>query len=269
MGIQELLQQARDLENRKKYKDAAIMYQKIFDRDHGDVLVAARLLIIYRKLKEYPKELAVIDAALANFRQREKTIQQKWIKDHPKAAGIGRSMLRQMEKGGDETFTLGADPKAGAWLKRRALIIPKIKGYKKSAPVSSPKKIQIKKEKPPAQKLQPVKVEKPHQAPIRDIHPSLFIISLTYWVQLEKIDAAMPAHMAYLHRHYEAGDFLVSGRKVPRTGGIIIARAADRMTIEKIVKEDPFVKKELAGVDIIEFSTSQVGKNINLGIKKG
>lgn len=286
MGIQELLQEARELESREKYKDAAIIYQKVFDRDQGDTLVAARLLIIYRKLKEYLKELAVIDDALANFRQREKAIQQKWIKDHPKAAGIGRSMLRQMEKGGDEASALGADPKVGVWLKRRALITRKIKGYKEPAgkrkkvtmpmssaeqtnktPFSSPKKTQ--RQNPPAQKSHPVKVNEPRQAPIRDIHPSLFIISLTYWVQLEKIDAAMPGHIAYLHRHYKKGDFLVSGRKVPRTGGIIIARGADRMTIEKIVKEDPFVKKGLAGVDIMEFSASQVGKNSNLGIKKG
>ena len=32
----------------------------------------------------------------------------------------------------------------------------------------------------------------------------------------------MKAHVAFLNKHYASGRFVVSGRKVPREGGIII-----------------------------------------------
>ncbi|MBK7074970.1 MAG: hypothetical protein IPH44_21985 [Myxococcales bacterium] len=51
----------------------------------------------------------------------------------------------------------------------------------------------------------------------------MFIIELTYKVPLAEIDAMMKAHVAFLDRHYAAGTFLISGRKIPRDGGIIVA----------------------------------------------
>jgi uncharacterized protein YciI len=67
----------------------------------------------------------------------------------------------------------------------------------------------------------------------------------------------MRAHVAFLKKYYAAGNFLVSGRQVPRTGGIIIALADSREQIESIMAEDPFCKHGLADVRIIEFRASQ------------
>ena len=39
---------------------------------------------------------------------------------------------------------------------------------------------------------------------------SMFVIELIYTATLAQIDAHMPAHMAYLRKHYAAGTFLVS-----------------------------------------------------------
>ena len=85
----------------------------------------------------------------------------------------------------------------------------------------------------------------------------MFVIELTYKVALEEIDAAMKPHMAFLKKHYAAGDFVVSGRKVPRDGGIILATGEDRAAVEAIVKADPFVSRGLADYRIIEFRVSQ------------
>lgn len=81
-----------------------------------------------------------------------------------------------------------------------------------------------------------------------------FIISLTYVRPLEAIDAAMKEHVAFLERHERAGRFIVWGRKVPRTGGIIIACGDDRAAIERAMEEDPFVTKKLATYEVTEFS---------------
>lgn len=53
----------------------------------------------------------------------------------------------------------------------------------------------------------------------------MFIVSLTYHASLEQIDAYLAEHVAFLKEQYAQGHFLASGRKVPRTGGIILARA--------------------------------------------
>jgi uncharacterized protein YciI len=86
----------------------------------------------------------------------------------------------------------------------------------------------------------------------------MFVISLNYVVPLEQIDGAMKDHMTFLNRYYAEGVFVASGRKVPRTGGIILASGKSREEIEKIMNEDPFVARGLSEYTIIEFMTSQV-----------
>jgi uncharacterized protein YciI len=85
----------------------------------------------------------------------------------------------------------------------------------------------------------------------------MFVIELTYKAPLADIDPRMRAHVAFLKKYYAAGNFLVSGRQVPRTGGIIIALAHSREQIESIMAEDPFCKHGLADVRVIEFRASQ------------
>jgi len=85
----------------------------------------------------------------------------------------------------------------------------------------------------------------------------MFVIELVYKVSLAKIDANMPAHVKFLKKYYASGNFLVSGRKVPRDGGIIIATAKSQEEVEAIVREDPFVARGLADFRITQFRASQ------------
>ncbi len=85
----------------------------------------------------------------------------------------------------------------------------------------------------------------------------MFVIELIYKVDLPQIDAQMKAHVAWLDKHYAAGTFVLSGRKVPRDGGVILANGHDRAAIEAIVRTDPFVANELADYKVIEFNASQ------------
>ena len=94
----------------------------------------------------------------------------------------------------------------------------------------------------------------------------MFVIELVYKADLAEIDAHMRAHMAWLNKHYAAGTFLVSGRKVPRDGGIILAVGNSRTEIEAIAKEDPFCKNGLAEFRVIEFRASQRADDIQVRI---
>jgi uncharacterized protein YciI len=96
----------------------------------------------------------------------------------------------------------------------------------------------------------------------------MFVIELIYKVDLARIDKHMAAHVRFLKKYYASGNFLVSGRKVPRDGGIILAVAESRQRVQSIVEEDPFVAQGLADFRIIEFRASQRASDIDARIDK-
>jgi len=96
----------------------------------------------------------------------------------------------------------------------------------------------------------------------------MFIVELTYKADLAEIDAHMGAHVVFLKKYYASGNFLVSGRKIPRDGGIILAVGTSRQQIEAIVEEDPFYQHGLADFRIIEFRASQRANDIQKRIEK-
>lgn len=83
------------------------------------------------------------------------------------------------------------------------------------------------------------------------------MIVLTYVKPLPEVDALMRKHMAWLNEQYAAGRFVVSGRQIPRTGGVILARGDDREEVEAIAARDPFVAGGVARAEIIQFRASQ------------
>ena len=84
----------------------------------------------------------------------------------------------------------------------------------------------------------------------------MFIISLTYKVPLEKVEAELNNHVQYLKEQYALGNFQASGRKVPRTGGIILSQMKDKSQLEEVLAMDPFHKNDLADYSITEFIPS-------------
>ena len=97
----------------------------------------------------------------------------------------------------------------------------------------------------------------------------MFIIELTYKAPLEQIDGQMKPHMAFVNKHYASGHFLVSGRKNPRDGGIILAVGNSREEIEAIAAQDPFCTQGLADFRVIEFRASQKADDIQKRIERG
>lgn len=90
----------------------------------------------------------------------------------------------------------------------------------------------------------------------------MFVIELIYKAPLAQIDAHMRAHVKFLNKYYASGHFLISGRKIPRDGGIIVAVGESRERIKAILKEDPFCARGLADVRVIEFRASQHADDI-------
>lgn len=91
----------------------------------------------------------------------------------------------------------------------------------------------------------------------------MFIVSLTYVCELSEIEKYLADHIDYLDQHYAKGIFLASGRKEPRTGGIILAQMESRAELEKLLDKDPFKINGLANYEVIEFIPSKTSTSLS------
>lgn len=86
---------------------------------------------------------------------------------------------------------------------------------------------------------------------------SLFVVVLRYVVSRERIDDARAIHLDFLDKYYKEGLFLASGRQIPMTGGVILARAPTREYLWEVLKQDPFYTDALAEYQIFEFEPNK------------
>ncbi|MGT2907690.1 YciI family protein [Streptococcus dentiloxodontae] len=85
----------------------------------------------------------------------------------------------------------------------------------------------------------------------------MFIVNLTYIKDLEQVEKYLEQHIQFLDTFYQWGHFIASGRKVPRTGGIILLKAETLQEVSEIISQDPFKIHGIADYDIIEFVPSK------------
>ena len=85
----------------------------------------------------------------------------------------------------------------------------------------------------------------------------MFIINLTYIEPLEAVEKYLQEHINFLNHYYAEGLFIASGRKNPRTGGIILMQGKNKEAVQEIIMQDPFYKNKIAQYDIIEFEASK------------
>lgn len=81
----------------------------------------------------------------------------------------------------------------------------------------------------------------------------MFVILTRYLKPMSEIEKVTDAHRAFLDRYYQSGHLIASGPQVPRSGGVILAKAGSRDEVVRIFSEDPFVKQGLAEYQYIEF----------------
>jgi uncharacterized protein YciI len=86
----------------------------------------------------------------------------------------------------------------------------------------------------------------------------MFIAILSYIRPLDEVDALIPAHLRYLDEHYASGLFVASGRRVPRTGGVILIAGEDRERVSTVLEQDPFQRQGIASYELIEFCPNKM-----------
>lgn len=95
----------------------------------------------------------------------------------------------------------------------------------------------------------------------------MFIVLISYTKPLAAVDAHLVAHRAYLERQYAAGVFLLSGRKEPRDGGVILAKADSAAELQAVLQLDPFEVHGIASYQVIEFHPTMSGRGLESLLK--
>jgi uncharacterized protein YciI len=90
----------------------------------------------------------------------------------------------------------------------------------------------------------------------------MFVVILTYIKPLEEIDILLAAHVSWLDEQYAAGYFLASGRRVPRTGGVILVRGLEREALDAILARDPFKLGGVADYQVVEFIPGKMASGL-------
>jgi len=94
----------------------------------------------------------------------------------------------------------------------------------------------------------------------------MFILRLTYLKGLDQVDALMSEHREYLERNYREGVFLLSGRLVPRTGGVILATGDDLDAITAITQTDPFFTAGIARYEFTQLTPTAASTFLHEGL---
>ena len=89
----------------------------------------------------------------------------------------------------------------------------------------------------------------------------MYIVSLNYIKEVSEVEKYLEEHIKFLEKYYEMGKFICSGRKNPRTGGVILLNAESLAEVESIILEDPFNVNEIAEYEITEFFPTKYNKN--------
>jgi uncharacterized protein YciI len=84
----------------------------------------------------------------------------------------------------------------------------------------------------------------------------MFVFVSEYRKPLDEVDEHREAHLAFLAGLNEQGRILISGRRNPPVGGVVVIDAADLDEAKAIMAEDPFAKAGVAEYVPYEFTPS-------------
>ncbi len=81
----------------------------------------------------------------------------------------------------------------------------------------------------------------------------MFLVDMTF-NDFKKITPELTAqHRQYLTEQYHSNQLMFGGRKVPRTGGILISRHPSKDELIRVLNLDPFIQSGAVSYTITEF----------------
>jgi tetratricopeptide (TPR) repeat protein len=140
----DLIVKAKEAEGAENWEQAAEIYKQVLKEDHLEGEAYDRLMMVYRKLKDYKKELAVIDQGIKAF----EAFYDSKVSRSKKVVEISNKLAKSfglMDKKGNSTY----DPEPiGKWKKRRLVVEKKLEPKmkeKRPKPKKNEKGLKLKK----------------------------------------------------------------------------------------------------------------------------
>lgn len=118
--------EAKKLENQKCYVEAAQEYATLMKIDPLHIDASNRLMIIYRKLKAYRKEITVINRAITAHERHIETSQREWIKAHKELADMTRSLAQTLGLLNSKGLPIYENELLEKWKRRRIIVLNKL-----------------------------------------------------------------------------------------------------------------------------------------------
>jgi uncharacterized protein YciI len=85
----------------------------------------------------------------------------------------------------------------------------------------------------------------------------MFVVILKYKVSLDEVLKARPAHIEFLDKFYKNNKIIISGRKYSDDGGVIVINSNTNDEVDKIMKQDPFIRNNIASYELIGFNATK------------
>ncbi|MDF2476181.1 MAG: hypothetical protein K0S24_1664 [Sphingobacterium sp.] len=127
ISINAQLKRARSLESDGCTEEAIKDYRAIITKDRLNVDAYNRLMVLFRKQKDYKKEHQIIKKALHAFEKEIKENQREWKKTNRKSADLSENLAKALgllDNLGDPVYD---DPQMMTWRKRLRVVEQKLK----------------------------------------------------------------------------------------------------------------------------------------------
>lgn len=111
--------EAGQLEAGGDLKAAEKIYLRVAKSGAASARAFSRLMVIYRKLKEYRKELAIVNSAIRAFEEKLLGVSRKWSAANRKAARISRQLASSLGVINRKGLPVNEDPLLAEWRKRK------------------------------------------------------------------------------------------------------------------------------------------------------
>lgn len=85
----------------------------------------------------------------------------------------------------------------------------------------------------------------------------IFIVISLFLEPVDVIDQHVAEHAAWVEQQYGKGRVLVSGRRQPPVGGIIILKGDSREEIVELFADEPFKQRGLVEYQILQFTPGE------------
>lgn len=90
----------------------------------------------------------------------------------------------------------------------------------------------------------------------------MFLLLITYTQPLPAVERVLEAHRQYLREAPLAREIVMTGRRRPATGGLVLLRTDDRAAVDAFVQQDPYSLEKVARFEVIEFDVAQVAAGL-------